>query len=82
MRQTASLAKSIFRNGGVTGFYRGFWISLFTFGPQSAIFWGTFGKARRTYEFIPNQNLQVSLSAATASGEFDIFLSLLFIVSF
>jgi len=67
VRQTTSLARTIFRNGGITGFYRGFWISLFTFGPQSAIFWGTFGRARRSLDFIPNQNLQVSLSAATAS---------------
>lgn len=68
--QTKTLASKIYSREGVKGFYRGFWISLFTFGPQSAIFWGLFGSCQSKLKestITKNENLHVCISAATAS---------------
>ena len=66
--QTRQLVRRIAVNEGIVGFYRGFWISLCTFGPQSAIFWSLFGKTKSSLDHSQNENLQVCLSAATSSG--------------
>jgi len=68
LRQTRDLAKNIFAKEGIIGFYRGFWISLATFGPQSAIFWSLFGHVKTaSSKRVKNENLQVCISAASAS---------------
>ena len=33
---------------GILGFYRGFILSMITFGPQSMLFWHIFGSARES----------------------------------
>jgi len=65
--QTRQLVRRIAAKEGLVGFYRGFWISLCTFGPQSAIFWSLFGKTKSSLDHLQNENLQVCLSAATSS---------------
>ncbi|KAI9101902.1 mitochondrial carrier domain-containing protein [Phlyctochytrium arcticum] len=42
-----ALAVHIIRTEGVSGLYRGFWTSMFTYAPSSAIWWGTHGLAKR-----------------------------------
>jgi len=69
LTQTKTLASQIFKREGLNGFYRGFWISILTFGPQSAIFWGAYGRTKQKMDQLLTQypNLQVCISAATAS---------------
>ena len=69
LNQTRHLARKIFAKEGILGFYRGFWISLCTFGPQSAIFWSLFGYCKKSVTKVKNEDLQVCISAASASGK-------------
>jgi len=48
LRNTFDLAKNVYKNEGILGFYRGFILSMITFGPQSMLFWHIFGSARES----------------------------------
>lgn len=36
---TKEICKDLYRRGGVMAFYKGYWASLFTYGPSSALWW-------------------------------------------
>lgn len=67
LRQTRELQRSIYAREGLAGFYRGFWISLCTFGPQSAIFWTLFFATKKKLFRLKNENLQVCIAAGSSS---------------
>lgn len=71
LRNTFTLAKSIYKTQGVLGFYRGFNLSMITYGPQSSIFWHLFGETKSrlaTNSYInDHQHVHIGVSAATSS---------------
>jgi solute carrier family 25 protein 44 len=45
-KETWNIAKNIYKTQGVFGFYRGFSISMMTYGPQASLFWASYGQVR------------------------------------
>jgi len=79
LRNTFDLAKNVYKNEGILGFYRGFILSMITFGPQSMLFWHIFGSARESlskYHYIKErQNAHIGLSAAISSVLTNVFMT-------
>jgi len=79
LRSTFDLAKNVYKNEGVLGFYRGFFLSMITFGPQSMLFWHIFGSTREhlaRYQYIKqNQNAHIGFSAAISSVLTNVFMT-------
>ena len=69
----AHIVRGILRNEGVLGLYRGFSISLMTFVPSSALWWGSYGAYTNTiYSLLPDSWSQagssVELPVQTVAG--------------
>lgn len=69
----AHVVRGILRNEGVLGLYRGFSISLMTFVPSSALWWGSYGAYTNTiYSLLPDAWAQagptVELPVQTVAG--------------
>jgi solute carrier family 25, member 44 len=48
-RNGLAMARHIVRSEGVAGLYRGFWASVATFVPNSAVWWGAYGFYRKSF---------------------------------
>lgn len=61
-------AKNIANTAGLLGFYRGFSISMMTYGPQASLFWTIFGSAenRLSKLYMRDNNSQHMLHATSA----------------
>lgn len=62
------MAKLIVRQEGVKGLYRGYWVSLAFFVPNSALWWGAYGMYQKLlWSVLPVSHIEPS-SIASGSG--------------